>query len=147
MNTSFEDHRAKPPRRVLNLELATRAAQAATDFAHANGFTISVAVVDESGNMVLFSRGDDCGFVTFETARGKAVLAAGFRQPTHLLQSESASRAAFWASVAEKLNVVVTAGGYPLTHEGHIIGGVGCGGGHGEQDDLCAKAAAAAINN
>jgi len=140
------DLRAKAPRRPLDSSLAERAAQAARDYAAQRGSTVSVAVVDESGNLVYFSRGNDCAFVSYETARGKAVLAAGFRQPTHTLMSESAGRAAFWASVSEKLGIVIAAGGYPLTQDGYIIGGVGCGGAHGDVDQLSAEAAANAVN-
>ena len=144
---SSPDPRAKAPRRPLNLEIATRAADAAIEHAKSQGFTISVAVVDESGNLVYFSRGDECGYITFETAKGKAALAAGFRMPSKDLQSESASRAAFWASISDKLGMVITGGGYPLTIDGVVIGGVGCGGGHGDQDETCAQMAAKAVNS
>lgn len=141
------DTRAKAPNRPLTYEIARSAAEAAGERARADGHTISVAVVDESGNLVHFSRGDDCGYITFETAKGKAVLCAGFRVPAKDLVSDAVSRAAFWASVSDKLGVVVTGGGYPLTLDGVLIGGVGCGGGHGPQDEDCARAAAEAVNS
>lgn len=144
---STADTRARPATRLLTGEIARRAAEAANEKARSHGHTISVAIVDESGNLVYFTRGDDCGYITFETAKGKAVLCAGFRMPARDLVSETVSRAAFWSSVSDKLGIVVTGGGYPLTLDGVLIGGVGCGGGHGPQDEDCARAAAEAVNS
>lgn len=129
----------------MTATLAARLVAAADEVARARGTTISTAVVDASGNLVMFARGDECGFITFETARGKAVLASGFRLPTRVLASQGAERAAFWASVTEKLGGVVAAGGYPVTQGGLLIGAVGCGGGHGDLDEACALAAAKAL--
>jgi uncharacterized protein GlcG (DUF336 family) len=38
-----------------------------------------------------------------------------------------------------------TPGGAPLLRGGRVIGGIGCGGGTGEEDQQCADAGAAAI--
>jgi glc operon protein GlcG len=38
-------------------------------------------------------------------------------------------------------------GAVPVTSGGKLIGAVGCGGGTGEQDHLCAEAGAAAITS
>jgi uncharacterized protein GlcG (DUF336 family) len=144
---SHADSRAKPARRILTNEIVACAVEAAEAKARSAEHTISVAVVDDSGNLVFFSRGEECGYITFETAKGKAALSAGFRIPAKDLVSDSVARAAFWASVSGKLGVVVTGGGYPLTIDGVVIGGVGCGGGHGPQDEDCARVAAEAVNS
>jgi uncharacterized protein GlcG (DUF336 family) len=128
-------------------ELATRVVAGAQAKARSLGIDISVAVVDESGNLVHFVRGDQCSFITAETARGKAVMAAGFRKPTHEWLPSVKANPAFWAAIAEPLGLVPGGGGYPLTKDGITIGGVGCGGGLGEEDEECARAAARAINS
>lgn len=143
---SEPDLRAKAPARPMTLELATRIAGIASGQARGQGFSVSVAIVDDAGHLVFFSRGDQCGHITFETARGKAVLAAGFRLPASRLRGADMDRAVFWASVTDKLGMVVADGGYPLTANGVTIGAIGCGGGHGDQDERCARMAAEAVN-
>jgi len=129
----------------MNLASAEQAVRAAQEKAAELGISMSVAVVDESGTLVYFVKGDATGLHTFETARGKAVTAAAFRRPTAELLDGIRSNPAFWASLA-KLDMVPGAGGYPLTQHGELIGAIGCGGGIGEEDDLCAAAGAQAIN-
>lgn len=141
-----QDRRARVPQRTMNQELAEKVVKAAQDKAAEQGITMSVAVVDESGNMVYFVRGDTASFITFETARGKAIMAAGFRRPTHEMMEGVRNNVAFWSGLAEKLKMQPGGGGHPLTLDGYIIGGVGCGGGIGEQDELCSEAGAEAVN-
>jgi glc operon protein GlcG len=109
------------------------------------GISRSVAVVDESGTLVYFVTGDATGLHTFETARGKVVTAAAFRRPTTELTDGIRSNPAFWASLAE-LDMAPGAGGYRLTENGVLIGAIGCGGGIGEADELCAAAGAQVVN-
>ncbi len=141
------DPRAKVPHRAMNAELARRAAEAAQAKAKEFGQTISVAVVDESGNLVYFCRGDTCSFITFETAKGKAVMAAGFRRPTDDYLEQARENAAFWGGVGARLGMIIGPGGYPITREGVLIGGIGCGGALGEEDRLCAEAGAKAVSS
>ncbi|MFI4986303.1 MAG: heme-binding protein [Alphaproteobacteria bacterium] len=141
------DPRAKVPARAMNLELARRAAKGAEAKAAEFGQTISVAVVDESGNLVYFARGDSCSFITFETAKGKAAMAAGFRRPTKDYVELASKNAAFWAGVGEKLDMIIGPGGFPITKDGVLIGGIGCGGALGEEDHLCAEAGAKAVSS
>lgn len=140
------DRRAKVPARVMTLALARQAADAALAKALELNCAMSVAVVDESGNLVYFVRGDEASFITFETARGKAVAAAGFRRPTKDYEPHFQSHPAFWASIAQNLKLVPGGGGYPLTRDGVMIGGIGCGGGIGGDDEACAEAGAKALS-
>ena len=140
------DPRAKVPARAMTSELARRAANAAEEKAREFGQTISVAVVDESGNLVYFCRGDTCSFITFETAKGKAVMAAGFRRPTSDYLAAARDNPAFWSGVGAKLDMIIGPGGHPITKNGILIGGIGCGGALGEEDNLCAEAGAKAAS-
>jgi uncharacterized protein GlcG (DUF336 family) len=130
----------------MSIELAQRIAMAAGEKAKQFGKEISIAVVDESGHLVYFARGNSCGFISFETAKGKASMAAGFRRPTSSLVEASRENPAFWMEAASKLNGIIGAGGYPITSDGVLIGAIGCGGATSEEDHLCAEAAAAAIS-
>jgi len=141
------DPRAKVPLRAMNSEVARRAAEAAQAKARDFGQTISVAVCDESGNLVYFLRGDTCSFITFETSKGKAALAAGFRRPTNDYLAAARENPTFWTGVSAELGMIIGPGGYPITRDGALIGGIGCGGALGEEDHLCAEAGAKAVSS
>ncbi len=140
-----EDRRVRAAQRVMNQAIAEQAVKAALAKAAELGISMSVAVVDESGTLVYFVKGDATGLHTFETARGKAITAAAFRRPTTEMLDSIRNNPAFWASLA-KLDMVPGAGGYPLAQHGVLIGAIGCGGGIGDQDEQCADAGARAVN-
>lgn len=131
----------------LTLALAETALRAAQQKARDLGSPMTVTVVDEAGRLVLSARGDGTGFLTPETSRAKAVAAAAFRKSTTELADAAAKGSAFWRTMPAAISepVLPTAGGAPLTRGGRVIGGIGCGGGTGEQDQQCADAGAAAL--
>lgn len=130
----------------LTLEMAERVVKAAQARARELGTPMTVTVVDEGGRLVLSARGDGTGFLTPETSRAKAVAAAAFRKSTTELAALGRT-SPFWAAVPAVLQgqALPTPGGAPLVRGGRVIGGVGCGGGTGEQDQECADAGAKAI--
>jgi uncharacterized protein GlcG (DUF336 family) len=109
---------------------------------------MTVTVVDEGGRLVLCARGDGTGFFTPETSKAKAVAAAAFKRSTTELAEVAAKGSAFWKTVPVILEgqALPTPGGAPLVRGGRVIGGIGCGGGTGEQDQQCADAAVSALN-
>ena len=131
----------------LTLEMAEKAVKAAQVKARELGITMTVTVVDAAGRLVLSARGDGTGFFTPETSRAKAVAAAAFRRPTKDMAKLRESAPAFWSNVAAVLGgeALPSIGAVPLFSGGTLIGAVGCGGGTGEQDHLCAEAGAAAL--
>lgn len=131
----------------LNLEMAERAVRAAQDRARALGTPMTVSVVDEGGRLVLCARGDGTGFFTPDTTRAKAVAAAAFRTSTSELAAQAAKGWGFWQAmpVVTDGQALPTPGGAPILVGGEVIGGIGCGGGTGEQDQECADAGAAAL--
>ena len=130
----------------LTLAMAEKAVRAAQDKAKALGTPMTITVVDEAGRLVLSARGDGTGFFTPETSRAKATASAAFRKPTDAL-AELRTKHVFW----EVMPIVVdgealpTPGGAPILRQGRLIGGIGCGGGTGEQDQVCANAGAQAV--
>jgi glc operon protein GlcG len=131
----------------LTLEMAEQALRAALARARELGSPMTVTVVDEGGRLVLCARGDNTGFFTPETSKAKAVAAAAFRRSTTELSELSAKGSAFWKTVPVILEgqALPTPGGAPLVRGGRVIGGIGCGGGTGEQDQQCADAGAATV--
>lgn len=130
----------------MTLEMAERAARAAQDKARAIGAAMTVAVVDEAGRPVLIARANGAGFFTTETARLKAVAAAAFRRSTKEMGELRAQGSMFWDALPSVLagQVLPSIGGMPIRMDGRVIGGIGCGGGTGEQDHECAVAGAEA---
>ena len=131
----------------LNLAMAEKAVRAAQAKARELGTPMTVTVVDGAGRLVLSARGDGTGFFTPETSRAKAVAAAAFRRPTKEMANLRESAPAFWGNVAALLGgqALPSIGAVPVISNGKLMGAVGCGGGTGEQDHLCAEAGAAAI--
>ena len=131
----------------LTLAMAETAVKTAQSKAKALGAPMTVTVVDEAGRLVLCSRGDGTGFLTPETSRAKATAAAAFRRSTAELTAFGAKGWGFWQvmPIVAQGEVLPTLGGAPIAVGGRVIGGIGCGGGTGEQDQECADAGAAAV--
>lgn len=132
---------------LLTLALAETASNAAIQHAAALGVSITVAVVDAGGRTVVIKRGDGTGFLTPDFALGKAVAAANFKRSTHLLAESWERIPAFWTSAlhAADSHFMPATGAVPLIARGHIIGAIGCGGAHPDQDHECAEFAALAV--
>jgi len=133
----------------ITLEMAEKAVKAAQAKARELGTPMTVTVVDAAGRLILSARGDGTGFFTPETSRAKAVAAAAFRRPTKDMARLRESSPAFWGNVAAVLGgqALPSIGAVPLISAGKVIGAIGCGGGTGEEDHLCAEAGAAAIGS
>jgi glc operon protein GlcG len=131
----------------LTLEMAETAVRAAQAKARALGTPMTITVVDEAGRLVLCARGDGTGFLTPETSRAKAVAAAAFRRVTAELAEMGGKGWGFWQAMPAVVagQALPTAGGSPIVRGGRVIGGIGCGGGTGEQDQECADAGAATL--
>ena len=130
----------------LTLAMAEQALRAAQQKARDLGSPMTVSVVDEAGRLVLSARGDGTGFFTPETSRAKATAAAAFRKSTTAL-AELRKVHVFWEVMPTIVDgqALPTPGGAPIVRQGRVIGGIGCGGGTGEQDQQCADAGAAAV--
>jgi uncharacterized protein GlcG (DUF336 family) len=130
----------------LTLEQAETAVRAARARAAALGTPMTVTVVDEAGRLVLCARGDGTGFFTPETSRAKAVAAAAFRRSTTELGA-NLEKPGFWTFMTTVVDgqALPTPGGAPILRGGRVIGGIGCGGGTGAQDQDCADVGAATL--
>jgi len=108
---------------------------------------VNIAVVDDGGHLLAFERMDGARPASGYTAITKATTAATFRQatgplaagttPADLLLNLSLQNAA----LASGGKITTLYGGMPVAVDGQIIGGVGVGGGTGEQDAQVARAA------
>ena len=131
-----------PTKPVLTLEAAKRVAAAAEAEAARNGWAVSIAVLDDSGQLLLFQRMDGAKLVATDIAIRKARTAAYFQGPTKDLEEEVAGGRTALLSID---GFMPLQGGVPLMFDGQIVGAVGVSGVTGEQDAQCALAAAAAL--
>lgn len=100
-----------------------------------------IAVVDDGGNLLAFSRMDGAKILSIESAIRKATTAASSRAPTGGIQGELEFRLAH-ATSGQLVNLK---GGLPIIVDGITIGGIGVGSQTGEEDLEVAKSAVRVI--
>jgi uncharacterized protein GlcG (DUF336 family) len=131
----------------LPLSLAQRAATAALNKCQEGNYRVSVAVVDQSGNLQVLLRMNNAGPHTTDSSAHKAYTAASLRRSTtHLaeLVSKKPSLAAL-RDMNEK--ILILGGGLPIKVNGEVVGGIGIGGAPGAHlDEACAQAGLTAIH-
>jgi glc operon protein GlcG len=143
MTTSLGAAQQLPTKRVLTLEAAKRMAAAAEAEARKNNWAVSIAVVDDGGQLLLFQRMDGAKLVAIDIAFRKAKTAVYFQGETKALEEEVTKQGRTALLPIE--GFMPLEGGIPLTVEGKIVGAIGVSGVTGEQDAQCAKAGAAAL--
>ncbi|MCL2778118.1 MAG: heme-binding protein [Polyangiaceae bacterium] len=131
--------------RAITAEAANTAVCAAVAKAQELGIRINAAVTDASGVLAAFLRMPGAFLHSVDIAIDKAYTAAGFGFATSqwlgALQGDEALR----LGMPQRPRNVVFSGGLPIREAGVLIGGVGVSGGSAEQDELCARAALAAL--
>src|SRR5450755_2353509 len=70
----------------VTLEQARKAHAAADGEARKNGWPMAIAIVDTSGQLVMFSRADNTQTASVSVAQDKAVSSAMYRRPTKVMQ-------------------------------------------------------------
>lgn len=127
---------------VLTLTEVRSILDAAEQHARAQGWAVSIAVVDDGGHALGLLRLDDAAPVSAEIALGKARTAAlGRRDSEGYEDMINQGRTAF---VSAPLPVMLT-GGVVLRIDGQVIGAVGVSGVRPEQDAETARAGIAAV--
>jgi uncharacterized protein GlcG (DUF336 family) len=137
---------AQAPQVEKNMSMALSMAimQGALDQCTKDGYKVSVAIVDKSGNLAASVRGDGTGPHTMEFARMKAYTART-RNQTSLATQKQMEDPAF-AFLRQIPNVVGVGGGVPIRAGNEVIGGVGVSGAPGgEKDEVCANAGLAKV--
>jgi glc operon protein GlcG len=137
----------------LTLTGAKKLIAAAEAKATQSGYKMNIAVVDDGGHLLAFSRMDDARPASVATAITKATTAATYRAPTGPLPGNASGVATGPdvllnlslqnAAAASGGKITTLLGGIPVVVDGQVIGAIGCGGGSGEQDAEVAKAAVA----
>jgi glc operon protein GlcG len=124
----------------LTLEDARLALAASYAEASANGWAVTIAVVDDAGLTLALERMDGCAPISSLIAVDKARTAALGRRESKVYEDMiNAGRTAFLS--APGLSGLLE-GGIPIAVAGHVIGAVGVSGVKPDQDSKVARAGA-----
>ena len=128
--------------RTLSAAGAKLALGAAERAATEKKLKVSIAIVDHAGNLMAFQRTDGACVTSIEAATRKARTAVHLSAPTKIF--EDLLHGGMTSLLAFEF-ISPSQGGIPLMLDGVAIGGIGCSGGSGEDDEALANTGAAAF--
>ena len=128
----------------ISLEDARKPAAAALAEAARNKWTMAVAIVDPSGNLIYYEKMDNTQIASARVAIDKARSAAIYKRPTKEFQDALAA-AGTGLRILKLRGAEPVEGGIPLLVDGKIIGAIGVSGDTSAHDSQCATAGAAVV--
>jgi len=128
----------------ISAQRAQAAVAAAAAEAAKHGWPLNIAVVDSGGNLVTFLRMDGAQLASITISEHKARTAVKFRRPTRVF--EDLLQTKDYKYIITLDDAIASRGGIPLVEDGRIIGGIGCSGASGAQDEVVCTAGAATIS-
>jgi glc operon protein GlcG len=128
----------------IPVEDAKKAATLSLAEARKNNWSVAVAIVDPSGNLVYYEKMDNTQLGSANISLDKARSAALFKRPTKAFQDALAA-GGDGLRVLGLQGVTPVEGGIPLVADGKIVGAIGVSGATSAQDAQCAKAGADAF--
>ncbi|ADX81789.1 GlcG/HbpS family heme-binding protein [Saccharolobus islandicus] len=120
-------------------ELADMLISEAVKKAKELGVKVSIAIVDEGGELKAFKRMDGAPILTIEIAIDKAWTAVSFGIPTHEWYNMLKDNPPLAMGFPKIPRLIIFGGGFPIVYKGQVIGGIGISGGSAEQDMEIAK--------
>ncbi len=135
--------KAESPHPKLTTAEIQKVLAAAVAKAQEIGVPMGISIVDAGGNLIGFIKMEGTFLHTTHTSFSKAYTSASIRKPS----SGSGIPPQITAEIASVTDGKFTTlpGGQPLFKEGKAVGGIGVGGGRGEQDEEVAQAGVAAL--
>ena len=133
---------------VLLLAGAKKAADACETVAKQNNLKLSIAIVDDSGQLILFRRMFGSSLASADIALGKAITAVKFPVPTRAIAEYvhgKKGEPGKSPGLAHMDGIVTLVGGLPITLDKQLIGGMGVSGASGDQDEACAQVGLVAL--
>lgn len=130
----------------LSLEDALVILEAAKAEAERIGVKQTICVADDGGHVIALHRMTGARLTGVDIATAKAFTAAGHQRATHLFNEPPKGPAlpgneAFGISHMHPGKFAIFVGGFPIVHDGQVVGAVGVSGGNGEQDKAVGAAA------
>jgi uncharacterized protein GlcG (DUF336 family) len=134
------------PKQSITSEAAHRIVAAAEAKAAEMGKPMVIAIVDDGGVLKAFSRMDGAALLSVQVAQDKAYTAVGFSMPTHGWHDFIKDDAPLADGAPTGIDrLVIFGGGYPITVDGQVVGGIGVSGGHYSEDQEVAEAGLSAV--
>jgi uncharacterized protein GlcG (DUF336 family) len=126
----------------VSLEEAQGILQTSMAKAQEMGVRACIAVVDEQGNLVAFSRMDGARFMSIDIALHKAISSANFGVPSGPRPSAENPNVVLSLGIATTTGgkFLPVEGGVPILIDGKVVGAVGVSGGTPAQDKQIAEA-------
>jgi uncharacterized protein GlcG (DUF336 family) len=113
--------------------------------ANSSGQRSAICIVDAAGELKAFRRMDGAAKLAVQISQDKAYTAVAFAMPTHAWHDFIKNDPPLLDGIVHTPRLVVFGGGYPITVDGEIIGGIGVSGGHYTDDMEVAEAAIESI--
>jgi uncharacterized protein GlcG (DUF336 family) len=127
--------------RRLSLEESDILIQGAAEKARQIDVPMCIAITDESGHLIKFSRMDGGKISSISIAIDKAFTGAVARRGTHIYNELCIpGKPTFGIHVSNEGHFSIIGGGLPVWVNGEIVGGIGVSSGSADQDQLCAEA-------
>ncbi len=128
--------------KVISVDMAQAMAQATIAQCRANGYRVSVSIIDNAGLLKAFLRDDGSGAGTPDLSRSKAYTALFFRRTS----GETAKQFGAMTPPPNVAGTVLMQGGVPIKVGMDTIGAIGVSGAPGgDKDEVCANAGIAKV--
>ncbi len=129
----------------ITLEAAQRMIAAAEAKAREMGRPMVIAIVDSDGTLKAYSRMDGAPLLSVQISQDKAYTAISFGMATHEWHEFVKNDPPLRDGIIKTDRLIVFGGGYPISVNEQVIGGIGVSGGHYSQDMEVARAGLAAL--
>lgn len=125
---------------VLTGQIASKMVQAAFAQAEKDNLHVTITIVDKSGQILAVQRHHDAGVHTIRASYKKAFTATSQKRETAEIAKGIKD-----GTIPEDVrfldeNILIMDGGIPIFINGKVVGGIGVGGAHGNEDVRIAKA-------
>ena len=129
----------------ITIEAAQRMIAAAEAKAREMGRPMVIAIVDSDGTLKAYSRMDGAPLLSVQISQDKAYTAISFGMATHEWHEFVKNDPPLRDGIIKTDRLIVFGGGYPISVNEQIIGGIGVSGGHYSQDMEVARAGLAGL--
>ena len=130
-------------KRILSTDEIKQVLAAAEQQAQQNSWNVAIAIVDDGGHLLAFSRGNQTAAMTVDVAIAKAKAAVlGRRETKQFEDMINQGRTAFLSAPTIQ---GMLEGGVPVMIDDQLVGGIGVSGVASQHDAQIAKAGCAAL--
>ena len=129
----------------ITIEAARRMIAAAEAKAREIGRPMCIAIVDGDGTLKAYSRMDGAPLLSVQISQDKAYTAISFGMATHEWHEFVKDDPPLRDGIIKTDRLIVFGGGYPISVNEQVIGGIGVSGGHYSHDMEVARAGLAGL--